>query len=61
MYFSGFDATTNRRLVREAGLDLLSAEEITSDEDGVPVTFLWVVARRPFRMPGNEPVPSDAS
>lgn len=47
MYFSAFDAATNRRLVREAGLELLSAEEITSDEDGVPVTFLWVVARKP--------------
>jgi SAM-dependent methyltransferase len=44
MYFSAFDAATNRRLVQEAGLDLLIAEEITGDEDGVPVTFLWVMA-----------------
>jgi SAM-dependent methyltransferase len=47
MYFSAFDAATNRRLVEDAGFELLSAEEITSDEDGVPVTFLWVVARKP--------------
>jgi len=47
MYFSAFDADTNQRLVREAGLELLSAEAITRDEDGVPVTFLWVVARKP--------------
>jgi SAM-dependent methyltransferase len=53
MYFSGFDAATNRRLVQEAGLELLSAEEITSDEDGVPVTFLWVVARKPADAPND--------
>jgi SAM-dependent methyltransferase len=47
MYFSAFDATTNRRLVREAGWELLSADEITGDEDGEPVTFLWVVAHKP--------------
>ena len=47
MYFSAFDAATNRRLVQDAGLELLSADEITGDEDGVPVTFLWMVARKP--------------
>lgn len=40
MYFSAFDAATTRRLVREAGLELLSADEITHDEDGKPVTFV---------------------
>jgi hypothetical protein len=49
MYFSAFDAATNRRLVRKAGLELLSADEITHDEDGKPVTFIWVVARKPDR------------
>jgi SAM-dependent methyltransferase len=48
MYFSSYDATTNKRLVTEAGFDILSAEEITEDEDGVPVTFLWIVAQRLF-------------
>lgn len=47
MYFSGYDAETNRQLVREAGLRLLSAREETTEEDGVPVTFLWVVAKKP--------------
>jgi SAM-dependent methyltransferase len=47
MFFSGFNAATSERLVTEAGFDILSADEITEDEDGVPVTFLWVVARKP--------------
>jgi len=47
MYFSAFDSATNRRLVEEAGLQLVSADEFTGDEDGEPVTFLWVVARKP--------------
>jgi SAM-dependent methyltransferase len=46
MYFSHHDAETNRRLVRDAGLRLLSAHEETAEEDGVPVTFLWVVAEK---------------
>jgi SAM-dependent methyltransferase len=47
MYFSHFDGTTNRRLVEDAGFQSISAREETADEDGVPVTFLWVVARKP--------------
>lgn len=47
MFFSGHDAATGKRLVAEAGLELLRAEEITEDEDGRPVTFLWVLAQRP--------------
>ena len=46
MFFSSWDAATNRRLVTEAGLTILSAVEETADEDGQPVTFLWVVARK---------------
>jgi ubiquinone/menaquinone biosynthesis C-methylase UbiE len=53
MYFSHFDAATNVRLVAEAGLRLLSAREETTDEDGTPVPFLWVVAERPG--PAGEP------
>lgn len=44
MYFSHFDGASNRRLVEESGLRLLTAREETADEDGVSVTFLWVVA-----------------
>jgi SAM-dependent methyltransferase len=47
MYFSHFAARTNRRLVRETGLSILSARIEDSDEDGVPVSFLWVVAQKP--------------
>ena len=47
MYFSHFDSPTNQRLVAEAGLELLAANEETADEDGTPVTFLWVVAQKP--------------
>jgi SAM-dependent methyltransferase len=47
MYWSHFDSETNRRLVEEAGLVVASAAQETADEDGAPVTFLWVVARKP--------------
>lgn len=47
MYWSHFDAATNRRLVEETGLIIDSAALETADEDGAPVTFLWVVARKP--------------
>ncbi len=52
MYFSQHDAETNKRLVQGAGLRLLCAREETTDEDGVPVTFLWVVAEKPLSAPG---------
>ncbi len=47
MYFSSYDAATNRRLIDQSSLRLLSANEETQEEDGRPVTFLWVVARNP--------------
>ena len=47
MYWSNFDSETNRRLVREAGLRILSAKEETADEFGQSITFLWVVAQKP--------------
>jgi SAM-dependent methyltransferase len=47
MYWSSFDAETNRELARGAGLQLLSTRLETADEFGEPVTFLWVVACRP--------------
>ena len=46
MYFSHFGAATNRRLVEAAGLRLEDASVIDEDEDGVPVPFLWITARR---------------
>ncbi len=47
MFFSHYSATTNKRLIREAGLRVLSARIEQTDEDGVPVSFLWVVATKP--------------
>lgn len=46
--FSGFDAETNRRLLRDAGFELVEDEIVTQDE-GVEgkATFLWVLARKP--------------
>ena len=48
MYWSQWDAATNRRLVEAAGLRIICAREETADEDGAPVTFLWVVAEKPL-------------
>ena len=46
MYWSNWDAETNRRLITDAGLDLVDAIEETELEADKPVTHLWVVARR---------------
>ena len=59
MYWSHFDAATNRRLVEAAGLEILDASIIDEDEDGVPVPFLWVVARRPREGVPRNPRPDE--
>ncbi|MDX6375869.1 MAG: hypothetical protein QOE98_172 [Gaiellaceae bacterium] len=46
MFWSHFDADTNRALVRQAGLDLLDDSVTADDEHGQPVPFLWIVARK---------------
>ncbi|HEX9038045.1 MAG TPA: class I SAM-dependent methyltransferase [Ktedonobacterales bacterium] len=46
MYFSHYDAGANRRMVEAAGLRIVSAREETQEEDGQPVTFLWIVAEK---------------
>ena len=48
MYWSSFDSQTNKRLVAEAGLRILDAQEETEEEFGQPVTFLWVIAQKPI-------------
>ena len=48
MFFSHYDAATNRGLVEQAGLALLDAQVVVEDEDGEPVAFLWVAARKPL-------------
>ena len=49
MYWSHYDGETNTRLVSQAGLEVISATVRTEDEDGAPVNFLWIVARKPAR------------
>lgn len=44
MYWSGFDADTNRRLLEEAGFWLDKAEVRTQMEEDNEVLFLWVEA-----------------
>jgi SAM-dependent methyltransferase len=46
MYWSSFNKGTSLRLLRDAGFAVVRACEETADEEGVPVTFLWVLARR---------------
>ena len=46
MFWSGFDSVTNIQLIKEAGLEIISAVEETEDEMGQPITFLWVVAQK---------------
>jgi ubiquinone/menaquinone biosynthesis C-methylase UbiE len=47
MFFSGFDAETNRRLVREAGFELLADELVWMREPEGDAAFLWVLGRKP--------------
>lgn len=47
MFFSGFPAETNRRLVREAGFELLVEEVVFIREPECESGWLWVLARRP--------------
>ena len=46
MYWSGFDADANRRLVRDAGFEIITDEIAGNVEHGEQVDFLWIVARR---------------
>ena len=45
MYWSGYDADTNRGMIHQAGLKILEAEIVCDDEDGRLVPFLWVLAK----------------
>ncbi len=46
MFFSSFDADTNRRLLMDLGFELDRDEVITMREPEGPVAFLWVLARK---------------
>lgn len=45
MYFSSYDAGTTRRLVREAGFEILSDQVQHQREGDTDVDYLWVLAR----------------
>lgn len=46
MFFSSWDAATNRRLVGAAGLEILADEVATIREPDGDATFHWLLARR---------------
>jgi SAM-dependent methyltransferase len=46
MFFSAFDADTNRALLRESGFELVEDEVTQVVEPEGTVDFLWVLARR---------------
>jgi SAM-dependent methyltransferase len=45
MFFSSHDAETNRRVLAEAGLEIVHAEAVTMREPEGDATFLWVICR----------------
>ena len=45
-YFAGFEPATNRRLLAEAGFELLRDELVTIGEPDGDATFHWVLATR---------------
>jgi hypothetical protein len=47
MFFSGFDAETNRQIVRDAGFELILDELVWMREPQGDVAFLWVLAKKP--------------
>ena len=46
MYWSSYDAQTNLNLINQAGFTLVETEILTDDEDGEPVSFLWILAEK---------------
>lgn len=47
MFFSSYDADTNRALLRDAGFTMVIDEVVEIREPEGPVSFLWVIARKP--------------
>jgi len=47
MFFSSFDEAVNRRLLADAGFELIEAKVIPVEEPGHgTVSFMWVLARK---------------
>lgn len=49
MFFSSYDADTNRQLLETAGLGLVLDEVVSMKEPEDDVAFLWVLAEKPGR------------
>lgn len=47
MFFSHFDGNRNEALIEEAGFNIISATDENELENGRPVCFRWIVARKP--------------
>lgn len=47
MYWSFYDADTNLKLIRDAGLIISRGEVLTNFEDGREARFLWLLASKP--------------
>ena len=46
MFFASFDVETNRKLLVDAGFEIVRDRVIVQEEPGHgPVSFMWVVAR----------------
>jgi SAM-dependent methyltransferase len=48
MFYSGFSGDAGTDVVRSSGLEIVSSRDDTVLEDGRPITFHWVVARKPI-------------
>ena len=46
MFFSSYDAATNRALLRDAGFEMVFDEVLETPEPDGPVPFLWVIAQK---------------
>lgn len=47
MFWSGFDSDANKAMTSNAGLDIVTADIETMHEFSRPVSFLWIVAKKP--------------
>lgn len=55
MHWSSFDSATNRHIVERAGLHVTSARLETEIEFDQPVTFMWVIAKKPALRQEHQP------
>ncbi len=46
MFWSSFDSATNLDIIENAGLEVVESAIVEDKEDGTPVPFLWVLAKK---------------